>query len=90
MVAGRAASVTSRLELTNNASFVIRRVPDEGARVPLGGEGFARLVDAELDGLDADFVESERHQASIASDGEVCSVAVFTNDKAALAFAVKL
>jgi hypothetical protein len=38
-------------------------VPDEGARVSLGGEGFgtldARVVDGELDGLGADFVESE-------------------------------
>jgi len=63
MVAGRAAFVISRVELANDASFAVLRVPDEGARVSLGGEGFgtldARVVDAELDGLDADFVESE-------------------------------
>jgi len=63
MVAGRAAFVISRVELANDASFAVLRVPDEGARVSLGGEGFgildARVVDAELDGLDADFVESD-------------------------------
>ena len=63
MVAGRAAFVSSRVELANDASCAVRRVPDEGARVSLSGEGFgildARVVDAELDGLDADFVESE-------------------------------
>ena len=63
MVAGRAAFVTSRVELANDASLVILRVPDEGARVSLGREGFSildtRVVDAKLDGLDADFVESE-------------------------------
>ena len=39
------------------------RVPDEGAQVSLGGEGFdtldTRVVDAKLNGLNADFVESE-------------------------------
>jgi len=63
MVAGRPAFVNSRVELANDASIAILRVPDEGARVSLGGEGFgtldARVVDAELDGLDADFTESE-------------------------------
>ena len=38
VVAGRAAFVISRVELANDASFSVRRVPDEGARV----------VDAEL------------------------------------------
>ena len=51
------------MELANDANFAVRRVPDEGARVSLSGEGSgtldARAVDAELDGLDADFVESE-------------------------------
>jgi len=63
MVAGRAAFVMSRVELTNNASFAVRSVPDERARVSLGGEGFgildARIVDAELDGFYAAFVASE-------------------------------
>jgi hypothetical protein len=40
MVAGRAAFDISRVELANDASFAVRRVPDEGARVSLGGEGF--------------------------------------------------
>ncbi len=63
MVAGRTAFVLSRVELANDASFAVRCVPDKGARVSLGGEGLgtldARVVDAELDGLDADFVASE-------------------------------
>ena len=63
MVAGRAAFVISRVELSNDVGFSVLYVPDEGARVSLGGEGFgildARVVDAEFDGLDADFVESE-------------------------------
>ena len=63
MIAGRAAFVTSRVELANDASFAVHCVPDEGARVSLGGESFgnidARVVDAELDGLSANFVESE-------------------------------
>ena len=63
MIAGRAAFVPSRVELANNASFTVRRVPDEGARVSFSGEDFdrlvARVVDTELDGLDADFVLSE-------------------------------
>ena len=49
--------------MANDVSFAGPRVPDEGARVSLGGEDFgnldARVVDAELDGLDAAFVESE-------------------------------
>ena len=60
MVAGRAALVASRVEFTNDGSFTVRRVPDEGARVSFSGEDFgnleARVVDAELDGLDADLV----------------------------------
>jgi hypothetical protein len=32
MVAGRAAFVISRVELANDASFAVPRVPDEGAR----------------------------------------------------------
>jgi hypothetical protein len=63
MVAGRAAFVLSRMELTNDASYTVPRVPDEGARVSLGGEDFgshdARVVDTELDGLDASFVLSK-------------------------------
>ena len=95
MVAGRAAFVTSRVKLANDASFVVRHSQDEGARVSLGGEGFdapldTRVVDAELDGLDADFIESERHQAGVTPNGEVGGVAVFTDDKATLAFTVEL
>jgi len=53
-IAGRAAFVICKVELANDASFAVRRVPHEGARVPLGREGFAsRVVDAELDGLNA-------------------------------------
>jgi hypothetical protein len=43
MVAGRAACVISRVELADDASFAVRRVPDEGARVSLGGEGFGTV-----------------------------------------------
>ena len=63
MVAGRATFVMSRMELTNDASFTVRRMPDERARVSLGGEGFgildARIVDAELDRFYAAFVASK-------------------------------
>ena len=63
MVSGRAAFVISRVVLAKGASFAVLRVPDEGTRVSLGGEGFgilgAQVVDAKLDRLDADFVESE-------------------------------
>ena len=63
IVGGRAAFVTSRVELANDASFAVRRVLDEGTRVSLGGEGFGtldtRAVDSELDGLGADFVANE-------------------------------
>ena len=51
------------MELTNDATFTVRHVPDEGARVSFSGEGFdslvTRVIDTKLDGLDADFVPSE-------------------------------
>lgn len=63
MVVGQAAFVISRVKLANDASFAVSHVPDEGARVSLGGEGFvaldSRVVDSEFDGLDADIVESK-------------------------------
>jgi hypothetical protein len=63
MIAGRAALVVSRVELANDASFTVRRVPDEGAGVSFSGEDLssldARVVDTELDGLDAGSVPSE-------------------------------
>ena len=63
MIAGRAALVLSRVELANDVSFTVRRVPGEGARVSFSREDFgslvAQVVDTELDGLDADFVPSE-------------------------------
>ena len=63
MVAGQVASVTARVELANDESFTILHVPDEGARIALGGEGVGSLVapvvDAELDGRDTDLVEGE-------------------------------
>jgi hypothetical protein len=53
----------SRVELANHTSFTVCHVPDEGARVSFSGEDFgslvARVVDAGLDELDADFVLSE-------------------------------
>lgn len=56
MIAGRAAFVLPRVELAYDASFTVLHVPDEGARVSFSGEDFgtldARVVDAELDGLD--------------------------------------
>lgn len=61
MVTGRAAFVTARVELANDENFTILHVPDEGARIALGGEGVggldAHVVDAELDGRDTDFVD---------------------------------
>ena len=63
MVAGRASFVVSGVKLANDASFTVLHVPDEGARVSFSGEDIdslvARVVDAELNGLDANFVESE-------------------------------
>ena len=89
---GRAAFVLSRMELANDASYIVPYVPDEGGRVSLGGKDIgshdARVVDIELDGLDADFVLRKRNEAGIASDGEVGSVAIFADDEAALACAV--
>jgi hypothetical protein len=92
MIARRAAFVLSRVELAYDACFTVLRVPDQRPRVSFGGEDFgtldARVVDSELDGLDADFVLSKRLQAGVTSDGEVGGVAVFADDKAGLAFAV--
>ena len=62
VVASRAASVTPRVELANNASDAIFDVPDEGARVSRGCEGadvFVEVVYAEFGGLDAIFVTEE-------------------------------
>ncbi len=66
MVAGRAAFVTARVELAKDESFPVLHVPDEGARIALGGEirGGAesldvRVVNAKLDGWDTDLVEGE-------------------------------
>lgn len=55
----------SRVELADDASLTVLRVPDKGARVSFSGEDFdkldARVVDTELDGLDANFVPSKRN-----------------------------
>ena len=63
MVAGCVAFFTAGVELANDASFAVLRVPDKGARISLGAEGFGniepRVVDSKFGGLDADFVESE-------------------------------
>ena len=92
MIARRAAFVLSRVELAYDASFTVLRVPDQRPSVSFGGEDFgtldARVVDGELDGLDADFVLSNRLQVGVTSDGEVSGVAVFADDKVGLAFAV--
>ena len=40
VVTGRAAFVFSRVELPNDVSIVVLRMPDEGARVSLSGEDF--------------------------------------------------
>ena len=59
------------MELANDASYTVLHVPDEGGRVSLGGEDIgshdARVVDTELDGLDADFVLSKRNEAGTPS-----------------------
>jgi hypothetical protein len=94
MVTGRATFVFSRVELPNDESFAVLRMPDDGARVSFSREDFgileARVVDTELDRHDTDIGESKGHQAGVASDGQVGSVSVFTDDKAALAFAIVL
>jgi len=63
MIAGQPALVVSRVELANNAGFTIHHVPDKGARVSVSREDFgnlvARVVDTELNGLDASFVLGE-------------------------------
>ena len=73
VVTGGAAFVFSRVEMPNDVSFAVFRMPDEGARVSLSGEDFgileARVVDTELDRHDTDIVESKGHQAGVASDG---------------------
>ena len=55
MITSRPAFATSRVVLPNDASFAVRRMPDQGARVSLSGVRFsilgARVVDTELDTL---------------------------------------
>jgi hypothetical protein len=83
----------SGVELAYDASLAVPHVPDERARVSLSGEGLtffdARIVDSELDGLDADFIFSKRDQAGVASDSEVGRVAVLADDEAALTLAIE-
>jgi hypothetical protein len=94
VVAGQPAFVTSRVKLAHDASLAVARVPDKGARVSLGGKRdgspVLRVVYSEFDRRLADFVEGERLEACVSSDGEVGSIAVFTDDEAALAFFVEL
>ncbi len=63
MVTSRAPFVLSRMELANDERFAVLQVPDEGARIPFGGERFgildASVVDAKFDGLDTNCIESE-------------------------------
>jgi hypothetical protein len=72
VVTGRATFVFSRVELPNDVSFAVLRMPDEGARVSLSGEDFgileARVVDTELDRHNTDIV-GKGHQTGVASDG---------------------
>jgi len=68
MVTNRAAFVSSRVELASDVSFTVFRVPDECARVSLGGEDFgsldARVVDT--DGLDpTSLLRNETRQANL-------------------------
>ena len=92
MVAGRVALVVSGVELAYDASFAIRYVRDEGAQISFSGENIdslvAQVVDTKLDRLDTDIIPSEGNEAGVPSDGKVCSVAVFADHVAALAFAV--
>ena len=43
MVGGRAAFVTAGVELANDTSFALLRVPGQGAQISLGAEGFGIL-----------------------------------------------
>ena len=53
------------MELPNDVSFAVLRMPDEGARVALSGEDLgileARIVDTEIDRHDTDIVEGKEH-----------------------------
>jgi hypothetical protein len=94
MVTSRAAFVFSRVKLPDDESFAVLHTPDDGAQVSLSGEDFgiidARVVDTEFGRHETDTVESIGHQAGVESDGQVGGIAVFTDDKAALAFAIEL
>ena len=63
VVTGRAAFVFSRVELPNDVSFAVPRMPDEGAPSLLSGKDFgileSRVVDTELGRHDTDIVESK-------------------------------
>ena len=50
----------------------------------------ANILKPTLTAPNANIVESKWYQASIVSDGKVSSVAIFTNNKAVVAFAIKL
>jgi len=90
VVAGRTASVV--------ASGADRRYgfshPSCAKRVSLGGEDFdtlvAGIVDGELPGFDANFVEGEGFEAGVAPDSEVGGVSFFTDHETALSFIVEL
>ena len=94
VVSGRTASVLARVELTDDISFPILHVPNKRTRVSLGGKGFdtlvAGIVDGELPGFDANFIESEGFEAGVAPDSEVGRVSVFTDHETALSFTVEL
>lgn len=69
-------------------------MPNEGSRVSFGREDFdglvSRIVDGELPGHSTSFVESERFQASIATNGEVGGVPILVDHKASLTLDVEL
>lgn len=94
VVSGRTASVLARVELTDDISFPILHMPKKRTRVSLGGEGFDTLVssvvDGELPGFNANFVESEGFEAGVAPDSEVGGVSIFTDHETAFSFIVEL
>lgn len=63
MTAARETTISSRVQLANDVSLTVLHMPDERARISFPTKRLnsviARVIDAKLHRLDADFVPSE-------------------------------
>jgi len=92
---GRVAFIHSRVELSDDAGLAAYHIPNEGARVSSGREGFdglvvARVVDGKLPGHDAKVFSSVGLQSGVAPDSETGGVTVLSNGKTTPALGVDL